>query len=280
MSADQQNPQDRQNQDAQETQQIQDVQQTQPITDAKASVTGGKTNGDKASVVNVPAGEASNSKTTNTDVTANGDTAEAPDIDGVSWNWAATHRGEAQPADAVAKASAQARQAPGGQPHQPSQAPEQNRQVSSAGQAARAGQAAGAGQAQAPPQASPYGYAPQSYPQQPYPQQPQYQSPYGVPGAYPAPTGTQKKPKKPSKNPHLPRQSQHRHHRVRGRGSTDLRTTRRRCGRIHRARGHAQSSAADRATLRLRAYDAGQLEWIRVRVEQRIRKQRVELVKR
>ncbi len=172
MSADQQNPQDRQNQDAQETQQIQDVQQTQPITDAKASVTGGKTNGD---------------------------TAEAPGIDGVSWNWAATHRGEAQPADDVAKASAQARQAPGGQPHQPSQAPEQNGQVSGAGQAARAGQAAGAGQTQAPPQASPYGYAPQSYPQQPYPQQPQYQSPYGVPGAYPAPTGTQKKPKKPSK---------------------------------------------------------------------------------
>lgn len=71
--------------------------------------------------------------------------------------------------------------------------------MSGAGQAARAGQAAGAGQAQVPPQASPYGYAPQSYPQQPYPQQPQYQSPYGVPGAYPAPTGTQKKPKKPSK---------------------------------------------------------------------------------
>lgn len=199
MSADQQNPQDRRNQDTQETQQIQDVQQTQPITDAKASVTGGETNGSKASVGNVPAGEASNSKTTNTDVTANGDTAEAPDIDGVSWNWAATHRGETQPADAVAKASAQARQAPGGQPHQPSPAPEQNGQVSGAGQAARAGQAAGAGQTQTPPQASPYGYASQPYAQQPYVQQPQYQSPYGVPGAYPAPTGTQKKPKKPSK---------------------------------------------------------------------------------
>ena len=71
--------------------------------------------------------------------------------------------------------------------------------MSSAGQAARAGQAAGAGQAQVPPQASPYGYASQPYAQQPYAQQPQYQSPYGVPGAYPAPTGTQKKPKKPSK---------------------------------------------------------------------------------
>ena len=53
MSADQQNPQDRRNQDTQETQQIQDVQQTQPITDAKASVTGGETNGGKASVGNV-----------------------------------------------------------------------------------------------------------------------------------------------------------------------------------------------------------------------------------
>ena len=204
MSADQQaqNPQSKRSQDAQATQQIQDTLQTQHIADAKTPATDGKANANEASIANTPAGEAvggkatGNGTTANSGTAANGDTMEAPNIDGVSWNWAATHRGETQHA-AVGQPTAQARQAAEGPRYQPSQAAGQ---PSPAGTvpANDAGRATGAGAAQIPPQASPYGYAPQAYPQQP-----QYQSPYGAPGAYPAPVpvpaGNQKKPKKPSK---------------------------------------------------------------------------------
>ena len=213
MSADQQaqNPQSKRSQDAQATQQIQDTLQTQHIADAKTPATDGKANANEASIANTPAGEAvggkatGNGTTANSGTAANGDTMEAPNIDGVSWNWAATHRGETQHA-AVGQTTAQARQAAEGPRYQPSQAPGQSSPVSTA-PANGAGRATGVGgtggTAQIPPQASPYGYAPQAYLQQPYPQQPQYQSPYGAPGAYPAPVpvpaGNQKKPKKPSK---------------------------------------------------------------------------------
>ena len=213
MSADQQaqTPQSKRSQDTQATQQIQDTLQTQHIADAKTSATDEQANANKASIANTPAGEAVGGKATSNDATANhgtatnGDAVEAPNIDGVSWNWAATHRGETQHA-AAAQTTAQARQAAEEPRYQPSQAPGQSSPVSTA-PANGAGRATGVGgtggTAQIPPQASPYGYAPQAYLQQPYPQQPQYQSPYGAPGAYPAPVpvpaGNQKKPKKPSK---------------------------------------------------------------------------------
>lgn len=217
MSADQQaqNPQGKRSQDAQATQQIQDTLQTQHIADTKTSATDGKATANKVFIANTPAGEAGSGKATGNDATANsgtaanGDTVEAPNIDGVSWNWAATHRGETQHAAAAqttdqptAQTTAQARQAAEEPRYQPSQEPGQAGPAGTA-PANDAGRASGAGTAQIPPQASPYGYAPQAYPQQPYPQQPQYQSPYGAPGAYPAPVpvpaGNQKKPKKPSK---------------------------------------------------------------------------------
>ena len=61
-------------------------------------------------------------------------------------------------------------------------------------------------------------------------------------------------------NQSILRQPQRGHHRMRGHRGPAVRPDRRSRGRIHRASDHAQPSAANRATLRIRAHDARKLE--------------------
>ena len=125
-------------------------------------------------------------------------TTQPQEIDGVSWNWAATHRGEPQPAYHHTRPAADARQAPQGQPHQTTDgATGMTGAAAGAATAARTGTTGNTTGSGVPADArvteQPNGYTARQYPQPPY------RNPYVASGAYPAPAMGQKPPKKPSK---------------------------------------------------------------------------------